>query len=228
MSRPDVSESTLRSDTWINCLRELMSDHVTHGKNAGKIKVPKIESYHLRDEIIETMNENKGNVTVKQFVDLVAKYFGKFLKKKGWTKGKMISGAAKAGGVDPTNKKGRKWWVDGCGGNESDFFIQNYGPSFYPGGGWIDKSSGENLKPDETAYFNDLLMCIGREAASHMPEGGVLSNVTNVERASLRKKRRKKKRTGKKKPSKKRHSPKKKKRRKLTKNQRGGTSISKI
>ena len=203
MSRPDVSESTLRKDTWINCLRELMAEH-------SKIKVPKIESYHLRDEIIETMNKNKGNVTVKQFVDLVVKYFGKFLKKKGFLKGKGISAGAKAGGVDPTNKKGRKWWVDGCGGDEEDFFVKGYVPSFYPGGGWIDKDSGINSKPDETAYFNDLLMCIGTETAKYMPEERALSEITNIERALLKKKRRKKKRTKKKKKSRKRHSPKKK------------------
>jgi hypothetical protein len=62
----------------------------------------------------------------------------------------MITGGAKVAGVDPTTKRGRQWWVDGCGGNESDIFIDGFAPIFTPSG-------------DSAEYFEDLQLCLVKE-----------------------------------------------------------------
>jgi len=188
MSRPDISESKLRSDPFVSCLRDLMAEIQTHGADAGKIKVPKIETYHLRDELIETMQANKGTVTIKVFADLVSKYFGKFLKKKGKFKGKAMGMAASIGGVDPRTEAGQKWWVDGCGGDPNAPFINEYIPAFSPGGGWVNES-GENTKPGETLYFQDLLQCLGMATAPYIPD---LSGSAQLKKKKKKKKKSKK------------------------------------
>jgi hypothetical protein len=97
-------------------------------------------------------------MTNGEFVDIVAEVYQEFiqrLKDKGeGKKAKFISGMAWAKNYDPTIKKGRNWWIKHVGGEEHNYFIENYVPVF-------DISKGESGKQ---GYFEDLKTCIAREA----------------------------------------------------------------
>jgi hypothetical protein len=162
-----------RLDPFVFCLRNSMDPNNPDNKDLGRhasvkkyVKVPKAETAGLRDEIISHLKTTAGKMKVGEFVDLVAKYYNLFLKRQSMVKRGGIKAGAKLTGVDPNTGDGRKWWVNGCGGDEDSYFIQEWAPVFTPSG-------------DERDYFEDLLMCLVKETPQHAP-------------ASLKKKKRKK------------------------------------
>ena len=145
-----------RLDSFVFCLRDQMDPNNPDNKDLGRhanskyVKVPKAETAGLRDEIISHLKTTGGKMTVGEFVDLVAKYYNLFLKRQGMVKRGGIKAGAKLAGVDPNTDKGRQWWINGCGGDEDSYFIEEYTPVFTPGG-------------DEPEYFQDLQMCLIKE-----------------------------------------------------------------
>ena len=149
-----------RLDPFVFCLRDQMDPNNPDNKDLGRhanskyVKVPKSETAGLRDEIISHLKTKNGKMKVGEFVDLVAKYYNLFLKRQSMVKRGGIKAGAKLAGVDPNTDKGRQWWVNGCGGDEDSYFIEEYTPVFMPGG-------------DEPEYFEDLQRCLIKETTQH-------------------------------------------------------------
>ena len=179
----------LRDDDFINCIR------MRTGEN-----VPKIETKALKDAIIRKTRSGNGDMTVGEFVDIVATQYNAFLKRLRETligKGKagFISRAAKNKGYDPNEEEGRKWWIDQVGGDENAKFIEEYIPKF------------KYDKGDFPEYFKELHGCLETVAP--------LAMIPEEQLIGMKKK--------KKKPTKKKKKPTKKKK-KPTKKKKGKTS----
>ena len=153
-----------RLDPFVFCLRDQMDPENTDNKELGRhknskyIKVPKVETSGLRDKIIDHLKTTGGSMEVGEFVDIVAEYYKFFLKRQGTFKRGGIKAGAKLAGVDPGSDNGRKWWVDGCGGDEGSLFIDGYAPVFSPSG-------------SDHEYFEDLLMCLIKETPKAFSAG---------------------------------------------------------
>ena len=133
---------------------------------------------------------------VGEFVDLVDKYYDIFLQRQGKLKRGAIKTGSKMAGVDPSTKKGRQWWIDGCGGDEDSPFIESYGPVFTPSGPYYE-------------YFEDLQMCLIKECPKAFQ--AKMKKKKKKKKQSKKKQSQKKKKPVKKKPVKKKQSQKKKK-----------------
>ena len=190
-----MSSPSPHLDSFVFCLRERMDPENPDNKSDNRhtdskyVKVPKSETADLRDEIIRHLRTTDGNMKVGEFVDLVDKYYNIFLQRQGKLKRGAIKTGSKMAGVDPSTKKGRKWWVDGCGGDEDSPFIESYGPVFTPSGAYHE-------------YFEDLQMCLIKECPKAFQA---------KKKKKKRSQKKKKDKSEKKKPSKKKKKPSKKK-----------------
>ena len=146
-----MSSPSPKLDSFVSCLRERMDPENPENKNENRhgnskyIKVPKSETAGLKDEIIRHLRTKNGSMNIGEFVDLVDKYYDIFLQRQGKLKRGAIKTGSKMAGVDPSTKTGRKWWVDGCGGDEDMPFIESYAPVFTPSGPYEEYFEDENL-----------------------------------------------------------------------------------